>query len=148
MGTFELIYENIRTNRKQYFILLKKKSASSISPISKVFNGYESCKENLIYLISEKVFSALDKSALPEEASFIPITFQQFSEIIDESPEESSLKIVESETLEIIINSGDVKRYARKTAENNLRKKNTLFFFLFAMLLLCVLSLKVLYFYV
>ena len=147
MKSFELMYENFRMNRKQYFILLKKAS-SSFSPISKVFEGYESCKENLIYLISEKVFKTLDKSSLPNEAKFLPITFKQFSDIIENSPEDSSLKVVESESLEIIIQSGDVKRFARNSLEKKQKKANFVLFCLLGVLLLCVLGLKGLYFYV
>lgn len=145
MGAFETIFENFKSEKSKYFILLKNASAST-SVVSNVFNGYESCKDNLIYLISEKVFSAIDKSALPDEAVFLPISFKQFSEIIENSPETNSLKIIENEQLEIIILSGDVKRYYNQQKKKE--KHNFLFFCLFGAMLLCVLALKALYFYV
>ena len=145
MGAFETIFENFKAEKSKYFILLRH-SKSSTSAISNVFNGYESCKDNLIYLISEKVFAAIDKSALPDEAKFLPISFKQFSEIIDKSPENSSLKIIENEQLEVIIMSGDVKKYCQ--LQERKEKNNIIFFFLFAIMLICVLALKGLYFYV
>lgn len=146
MGTFEKIYEDFRADRNHYFILLKR-SASSSSFISEIFEGYESCKENLIYLISENVFSSLNKETLPIEASFLPISFHQFLKIIEKSPDTSSLKIVETNGLEIVIKSKDVKRYANIKRPRQ-KKQDKIFAGLLAIVLICVLALKALYFYV
>lgn len=144
MASFETIFENFQKEKSKYFILLKH-SSTSTSAVSSVFNGYESCKENLIYLISEKVLAIIDKAGLPEEAKFLPISFPQFAEIINNSPDTSSLKIIENEQLEITIMSGEAKRYYQSQKK---KTHNFIVFCLLGLMMICVLALKALYFYV
>ena len=93
-----------------------------------------------------KNWAIIDKAGLPEEAKFLPISFPQFAEIINNSPDTNSLKIIENEQLEITIMSGEAKRYYQSQQKKN--NHNFIFFCLFGMMLLCVLALKALYFYV
>lgn len=147
MNSLKIIYEKFRTEQSLYFILLKK-SAEVLSITSKIFKGYDSCDSKTIYLISEKVLSNFDKTLLPQDAIFSPISFEQFSEIIENSPDENILRIVDDETLEVTIMIEKVKKYNKETIEQDDKFFKSLLRVLFIVFTTFAICLRGIYLYV